>query len=320
MAADRNAPPQSGSRASSRVLVVDDEEVMRRLMARAIGGSGHLCVTAGSGGEAVELLRRGSFDLAVIDKNLPDLSGIEVARRTRDFFRRFAVIIVTGYPSDESRREAEALGAATYLVKPFDVETLRREVSQALDAFFRPSSEPTPFVTGAELPLHERPTRQPPRRSKRRSSEPAAFTRAVEAAETRAAELDLAVLILEPDERVRDALLAALGRSGCRVAAFGSPHQAEIHARHTGYDVLIAPPELIDLAAGWAGLVAGGAPLGTVAVVDGGSVDRRIAAIQAGARGVIDPPFAPGRVVSALAAAVAQMREDRARLTIPPAR
>jgi DNA-binding response OmpR family regulator len=116
------------------ILVVDDEEVMRRMLTRALGEARHWCASTGSGEEAVELLEQQVFDLAVVDKNLPDLGGIEVARAALGSQPPVPVIIVTGYPSDESRREATSIGVSSYLTKPFGVHDLRQEVSGILDS------------------------------------------------------------------------------------------------------------------------------------------------------------------------------------------
>jgi len=271
------------------------------MIVHALGGTGHWCVSASSGGEAIELLRQHSFDLSVVDKNLPDISGIEVARRSRDLFRKVPVIIVTGFPSDDSRREAEALGVSSYIVKPFDVEALRGEVSSALDNFWRVSREP-----------REVPTRPPPRRRSKR----ARFS--VTALDEARTDLDVAVLVLEPDDELRQMVTASLEQAGCRVSAFRSKHEAQAHARHAGFDVLITRTELIEVTKHWAAVAPGVPPLGTVALIDSESVDRHIEAIQAGALGVLMPPFSTGRIVGRFGAAVDLMREERDRVTVPP--
>jgi two-component system response regulator (stage 0 sporulation protein F) len=299
--------PRIGSRHNSRVLVVDDEDVMRRLMTRAIGSAGHWCAATDSGEEAFELIERHSFDLAVLDKNLPDVSGIEITRRTRGFFRRFPVIIVTGYPTDESRREAEALGVSSYMVKPFDVEALRREVGLALDWFWRGSVRPP--VAARSRPLPGRRSRPAPVEARRTERQFGGFENGID--------LDAAVLIVEPDDGIRIALADVLGEAGFRVVAFSSLHQAEIHVQHQGFDVLLTPPELVESTQHWAAMAPGDPPLGTVAVVDAIAVDRHIAAIQAGARGVLSPPFVGSRVVARLGSTVAQLRRERVRLSLP---
>lgn len=309
---ERRDTPQTGSRASSRILVVDDEPVMLRMMDRALSGAGHWCASASTGGEAIEMLRHHTFDLSVIDKNLPDISGLEVARRSRDLFRRFPVIIVTGFPSDESRQEAEELGVASYMVKPFDVEAFREEVGAALDDFWRVSRESITSSPSEPEP-NEVPTRPPPRPRPRE----ARFAEAPALEESRR-DLDVTVIVVEPDDELRTLVATVLQQAGCRVTSFRSRFQAEIRVRHDGFDVLVTRPELIESTAHWAALAPGEPPLGTIAVVDSESVDRHIEAIQAGARGILTPPFVGGRIVGRFAAAVDAMREERDRVTIPP--
>jgi CheY-like chemotaxis protein len=312
MKSDSRDPPQTGSRASSRILVVDDEPVMQRMMNRALSSAGHWCASASTGGEAIELLRHHTFDLSVIDKNLPDISGIEVARRSRDLFRRVPVIIVTGFPSDESREEAEALGVTSYMIKPFDVESLRSEVSAALDEFWRVSHEPI-ASRPSEPAASEVPTRPPPRSRPRqdRFASPPAY-------DEPQSDLDVTVIVVEPDDELRTLIATVLQQAGCRVTSFRSRHQAEIRVRHDGFDVLVTRPELIESTRHWAALTPGRPPLGAVAIVDSESVDRHIEAIQTGARGVLTPPFVGGRIVGRFAAAVDAMLEERERVTIPP--
>lgn len=165
-------PKREGSR---RALVVDDEEVILRLMSKLLDGEGFECTAVKSGESALDALERGWFDLLVTDKNLPGISGIEVARFARNAMPWMPILIVTGYASEESAREAAALGVADYVLKPIDVEDFRVRVDKVCrigrglgDA--RPS-EPPP---GSELTTVPPPdpdrTTQPPAR--RQSSPP----------------------------------------------------------------------------------------------------------------------------------------------------
>lgn len=255
------------------ILVVDDEEVMRRMLTRALGEARHWCASTGSGEEAVELLEMQRFDLAVVDKNLPDLGGIEVARKALGSQPPVPVIIVTGYPSDESRHEAASIGVSGYLTKPFGVYQLQQEVSGVLDSF---------------------------------DESPAGTDRPVDI--DRPAGIEVAILIVEPDARIRDSLLTVLTDAGCQVVAFRSRHQAEIHVRHVGYDVLIARPEVLRETKHWTARARGSPPLGTVAVLDSYALDRKVEAIQLGAGGVLTPPFEASGVIAELRAALTRMR------------
>jgi DNA-binding NtrC family response regulator len=278
-----------------RVLVVDDEEVMLRLLALAIRDTSCSCELAGSGEEAVELLGRERFDLAVVDKNLPGIGGLEVARRALDSVPPVPVIMVTGYPSEDSKREASTLGVSSYMTKPFGTYDLRRTVSKVLEDR-QDLAEQASASSGADALPHEKPTRPPPGRARIR-------------ADLRR-EIDVSFLILEPNAGIRDELLTVLTGLGLRAFAFETMHQAEIHVRQAGYDVLIARPELLRETRYWTELVAEDAPLGTIAVLDTNALHRRVDATLAGARGLLAPPFDVTHVATEIRRAVTAMRGE----------
>jgi len=302
-----------------RILVVDDEGLARRMMTRALGAAGHFCASTGSGVEAIELLELQQFDLAVVDKNLPDVSGLEVTRRARGLARKVPVIVVTGFPSNESEREARRLGASRYMVKPFETSELQREVREVLRASW--GSRAAAVAAGSEDPsgriLKQRevaPLAGAPE-AKTRPTQPARRPAAPVATRS---ETDVAVLIVENDARMRTALVDALTGAGCRVVAFQSRFQAEVHVRYVGYDVLVARPEVLREASHWEEMLAGSPPLGALAIVESGALTERVNAIQEGAVAVLVPPFEPGQVVGELRSALVRMREKRKRTSVPP--
>ena len=302
-----------------RILVVDDEGLARRMMTRAIGAAGHFCASTGSGEEAIELLELQQFDLAVIDKNLPDVSGLEVARRARGLTRKVPVIVVTGFPSDSSEREARRLGAARYMVKPFETAELQREVHDVLKASWGPRASYEDVRDPSGRVLMDRQTRPltpsspPPRPPPNQPMPRPPSKSAAEQSDT-----DVAVLLVEADNRVRSALVDALTGAGCRVVAFQSRFQAEVHVRYVGYDVLVARPEVLHEAGHWDTLLPGGPPLGSIAVADSGALTERVKSIQEGARGVFVPPFEATQVVGELRSALALMRDQLKRASVPP--
>ena len=105
---------------ASRVLVVDDEPDICSLLEMALSQAGFEVATAGSGEEGVELLGTGpAFVAALVDKNLPGMSGLDVIRRIRRRDTKMAVLMMTGYASEESASEALNLDVDGYLEKPF---------------------------------------------------------------------------------------------------------------------------------------------------------------------------------------------------------
>jgi DNA-binding NtrC family response regulator len=111
--------------ASGRVLIVDDEKVVRDSLAGWLREDGHVCETAPSGEQAVEAVKRTEFDLCVVDLKMPrGIDGIETLRRIRDIRPGCAVVIVTAYATVGTAVDAMKQGAEDYLVKPFEPQEL----------------------------------------------------------------------------------------------------------------------------------------------------------------------------------------------------
>lgn len=118
----------------ARILFVDDEEAIRSLILTVLEGDGHEAVGAGSAAEAEKAFENTAFDLAVIDKNLPDGSGIDLLRDLKKRHPETEFIILTGYPSLESAIEALRAGAFDYLIKPvLDLDLVTQKVNRALE-------------------------------------------------------------------------------------------------------------------------------------------------------------------------------------------
>ena len=111
-----------------RALVVEDDPHVRRVIVRALEGGGYDVVAAASGAEGDARAAEGGFDLAVVDWNLPDLSGIDVVRRLREAKDDTPVLMVTARDAVDDRVAGLDSGADDYLVKPFHVEELLARV------------------------------------------------------------------------------------------------------------------------------------------------------------------------------------------------
>ncbi|HZR76851.1 response regulator [Bradyrhizobium sp.] len=118
----------------SRVLIVDDEESMRLLVARAIAMDGHEITAASDGAEALEILggTDGSFDLILTDIQMPVMDGIALALSAARDFPQVTILLMTGYA--EQRERASGLSAIAHDVisKPFSVADIRTAVADAL--------------------------------------------------------------------------------------------------------------------------------------------------------------------------------------------
>jgi two-component system NtrC family response regulator len=116
-----------------RILVVDDEESLRRVTQVRLEQAGYFVSTAASGEAALEVLERLPHDLVLTDMMMPGLSGIDLLRRIKAVDRDAQVIVITAYGTVESAVEAIKLGAYDYLTKPIDAEELLLVVSRALE-------------------------------------------------------------------------------------------------------------------------------------------------------------------------------------------
>ena len=113
-----------------RVLVVDDEPLMRNFTAETLRRMGKEIVTASNGQEAITRLQQESFDLIVSDRKMPIKDGLEVLKTAKSLHPHCFVIMMTAFGSIESAVEAMRLGATNYLIKPFPPEALEAAVAQ----------------------------------------------------------------------------------------------------------------------------------------------------------------------------------------------
>ena len=102
----------------TRILVVDDEEVVRLCLDRTLSSEHCEVATAPTGNAALELMERRPFDVILLDLRMPGLQGMEVLKTMKQRWPEREVIILTGYAAVDSAKEAVALGAYDYLSKP----------------------------------------------------------------------------------------------------------------------------------------------------------------------------------------------------------
>jgi EAL domain-containing protein (putative c-di-GMP-specific phosphodiesterase class I)/CheY-like chemotaxis protein len=101
-----------------RILVVDDEEPIRRVLERSLSKAGHQVVTAESGDVAMEKLTGGQFDAVVSDISMPGMNGLDLLRAVREHDLDIPVLIMTGTPDVATAVRAMEYGALRYLIKP----------------------------------------------------------------------------------------------------------------------------------------------------------------------------------------------------------
>lgn len=119
----------------SRILVVDDEEPLRTLVARGLTMDGHFCMTAADGAEALDTLMAegGHFDLLLTDIRMPLMDGIALALAAKQAFPDLPIMLMTGYA--EQRERARSLDAIVeeVMTKPFTIAELRSTVLNVIE-------------------------------------------------------------------------------------------------------------------------------------------------------------------------------------------
>ncbi|MFP5238432.1 MAG: response regulator [Acidobacteriota bacterium] len=117
----------------ARILVVDDERDYNETIVKRLRRRGYEAETALSGPEALELLGRKSFDVALLDIMMPGMDGIEVLRELKKRTPEVEVILLTGHASVESGVLGMSIGANSYLLKPVDFDELLAAIGQAYE-------------------------------------------------------------------------------------------------------------------------------------------------------------------------------------------
>jgi DNA-binding response OmpR family regulator len=118
--------------AKARILVIDDEEIIRVSCKRALVPEGYEVDTAASGREGLELFEKEKYDLVLVDLKMPGLNGIEVLLNIKSQRSDQNVMIMTGYDTIEYLVESISSGAAHYLEKPFTPDTLLERINEVI--------------------------------------------------------------------------------------------------------------------------------------------------------------------------------------------
>lgn len=103
---------------NTTILIVDDEEVVRRSYARALAGEHCTVASVWNGEEALQVMGQQPFDVVLLDQRMPGMDGMSVLKAIKKQWPESEVIMITGYPAIEAAKEAVRLGAYDYLAKP----------------------------------------------------------------------------------------------------------------------------------------------------------------------------------------------------------
>jgi CheY-like chemotaxis protein len=126
--------PAAQAGAKQTILVIDDEEVVRVLFQSLLEDEGYQTLLAADGREGIELLNRHTPAVALVDKNLPDISGLDLIADEKKRHPNTEFIMITGYASLDSAVKAMEVGAFSYLTKPFaDMDVVMDRIRAALD-------------------------------------------------------------------------------------------------------------------------------------------------------------------------------------------
>jgi DNA-binding NtrC family response regulator len=126
-----------------RILVVDDEQIIRELLKRVLGREGYQVTTTPCSEDAVRLMSIKSFDLAIVDAGYRNSNGCKLMKMVRKASPETAMVVMTGYPVAEVIRFAQE-HAQGYLEKPFDLQEFLAAVRSALAEVLMRGSEARP--------------------------------------------------------------------------------------------------------------------------------------------------------------------------------
>jgi DNA-binding NtrC family response regulator len=114
------------------ILVVDDESDLRLLLAHELLNIGYEIREASDGAEAIELLKKYSFDLALLDIQMPSVNGIQVLKYIREHSPKTKAIMLTGYADLKHAMEAKEYGATDFIGKPYKIDDITSTIERLL--------------------------------------------------------------------------------------------------------------------------------------------------------------------------------------------
>ncbi len=116
----------------TNVLVVDDEEVVCRAYLRALTAAHCNVEAVRDGTDALDIMKQRVFDVVMLDLRMPGLDGISVLKTIKEKWPQSEVVIITGYPTIETAKEAVRLGAFNYLTKPVGPDDVINAATRAM--------------------------------------------------------------------------------------------------------------------------------------------------------------------------------------------
>jgi two-component system, OmpR family, KDP operon response regulator KdpE len=154
----------------ARILLIDDEPAIRRALRPPLLAVGFDLVESSCGEDALQKLQSGSFEVILLDINMPGLGGMETLRRIRSFALRLPILMLTVHDAEDEKIKAFDAGADGYVTKPFSTRELIARIRAAIRGSGPPIDADSPVEIG-DLCL------VPGRRSVTRGSQPIHLTR-----------------------------------------------------------------------------------------------------------------------------------------------
>jgi DNA-binding NtrC family response regulator len=118
---------------TGRILIVDDDREMRRVLAEFLEGEGFEVIQAADATQTLERIREAPCDVLILDKNLPDWSGVDILPTIRKLIPGTPVIVITAFGDARTHDEAFTRGAYDLLLKPFSLDDLLEALRRAYD-------------------------------------------------------------------------------------------------------------------------------------------------------------------------------------------
>jgi DNA-binding response OmpR family regulator len=118
----------------AKILVVDDEEEVRKVLTRFFVAKGYQLLTAETAEKAIAFLEKEQVDAVLLDINLPGTNGLEALRKIRASWPRLPVVMISGQQEEDVAKATLQEGAFDYVVKPFDFDYLERTLHLKLAA------------------------------------------------------------------------------------------------------------------------------------------------------------------------------------------
>ena len=123
----------------SIILIIDDDDQLRRSFEKLLKEEGYIIKSAASGEEGLEIVKKGAFnsscpDLVILDMRLPGMNGLDTFKSIHELEPKLPIIIMTAYGTTETAIEATKMGAFDYILKPFEIPRMLVVIEQALEA------------------------------------------------------------------------------------------------------------------------------------------------------------------------------------------